>query len=305
VCALVALVLVLTLGCSDDRVDVTAPAAVPLFSPDSPNDEEFYFHAHAHPLEAGRSWEYQSVYYSTNFEPPELQQTHGFSMNRYSTVWVAGPEVLPNGQEAVKVNEVWQHNETTFESSIWLKNTKSYVKQHGVAGGYAMVQPLKTELPYTYRFAGRDFASLEDLRLFIGNGVAESGRQDDTTWYDPPLNSIKTLPVMGARWEYLDRTEPAPLIIEKEYFSFGQVTEAAGTFDFLGVYWHHDTNGDGEFDDDFWISDRIADIGLVSRRYQMNDIKVMNEFGEVLGTFDMVEHWGLQSYCIPGLSVHR
>lgn len=285
---------------TESTVDLpTTPSAIETLS------QDVYFHAYAHPLQLGRSWGYESEYYSTNFDPPELADSYYFSMNRYSTVWIGGAETLPSGAEAVKVNELWQHGDMTTESAIWLENTKSFVKLHGKDAGYALTQPLKMWDNNTFRFAGREFESLAHLRHYLGNGIVEFCRQDDTTWYDPPLNSIKTLPIMGARWGYLDQIDPYPLVIEKEYTDFSEVTVGAGTWYTWEVTWHHDSDADGEFDDDFTIYDRIADVGLISRRYEVLGVTVMGDFGETIGTFDMIEQWELQTYSVPGQAVYR
>jgi hypothetical protein len=250
------------------------------------------------PLAIGNRWDYSSMSYDYNFQPESLVTILGDTVYESRTETITTMDTLSDSIETYVIRSYWNRGGDIGEDFMYRNNADD--GYYTYAYRQPIQPPLKT-LPskYSLQFHGRRFGSLSDLYRFIATAAQSSAKQAFDTgivFEDPPLRELAYPLSVGRQWTYRQKDVNRPFDMGKEVIEKQNLIVPAGQFECFKVRWYWDFDDDGHWDDDIDGYDYIAGIGLLKREFFMYGITVVDEFGEILGTFDSFDSRELTDY---------
>lgn len=260
--------------------------------------EQFIRAPFQYPLVIGASWTYAGQFILFNFDPGSLGARSGDTLHRASLVEVAALDTVPSGTEVYRLHEILTEYDEIFESCSYYENRKKGLFYHGTTS-QPHVAPVPFVAGHTLALKGKRFASLELLVGYFYRDVRPAGLACgiDTVFHDPPLKSLQFPMRVGSQWTY--RPPGNPWLIDKRINSEGPVEVPAGSFQAYEVQWLYDIDEDGSYDEQIDLRDQISYEGLLDRTLLITGIVMMDESGDTLGTFDIMDKWELTELTTP------
>lgn len=239
-----------------------------------------------YPLTVGNRWEYSRVDSLFNFR----QDTTGVALLRASrthTVEITRTEILFNCIETYVFRETaTRESGESYESEAYYRNQKDGLYEYAYRG-ISWASPFAPR-ESRIRFKGRDFDSFMAVVSFIDRVAAGADIIDDSLRFNsPPIRVLRYPLEVGAQW--VIREAGDPWRIEKRVIGKETVSVPAGDFRCYSIQTLIDLHDDGEWDEDVECIDYVSSAGLARRYMFLKDLLWTNEWGGVIGWFDVID----------------
>jgi hypothetical protein len=252
-----------------------------------------------YPLSKGNYWNYHRTFQFPNL--PAGAFVHSMTdtiISEYYTVECLGKESLVGLFNTflliVKSNDSIQTVPTIWGKSYYA-NEKDGLYLYGYTGN-SLSMP-KNARP-TIKFKETYYQNIDNLLSQLSIDPFFPGLKSlDSLYLEIPPVKILEYPMRtNAFWIMRESGAPSPYKIAKKILGHRLVTVKAGIFNAYQVNFLYDMDGDGEWEKDISMVDDYADIGLVRRTFVIKDVKLIDEFGNVIGIFDLWDKYELINY---------
>ncbi len=255
----------------------------------------------SYPIQVGNQWTYNRLYYTHNFRPIDsTYQFHPDSFSNTLTMNVTRQLLIPRlpgtTQDHILATEF-----RSMESDL---STPSYLYYTQASGllllqGYVRgspIQPVPEGPRHAYRLGNRTFRSLREMIGFLEEPLS-AGATDSIHREYPPLTSITYPLTTGDQWTF--RPQGRPWSIDKRTGS--SRWDAQLRLWYYEVRWLYDFNGDGEWDENISITDRISAKGVLSRTLDFLNLLVTTENNPdgYVGYVDVRDEYTVTSMMVP------
>lgn len=241
-----------------------------------------------YPLEKGTVWEYNRTMAFTNFRP-SISGT-SYSETTYiqtGYVQVAGEKIFYDTIRTKQVLEV-SHGLRTLVSEKYYLEKPEGLYLYGYKGGSNFTP--KTSNSVGYKFKGIQFNNPQEILEYLEgmqNGLNKKSL-DSINIEQIPLIVYKYPIEVGAHWNYLEKIEYIPFLIDKKVVGTELVHLPIGFFNTYVIQWLYDMNSDGIYDTDLDFKDYVCKEGLMKRVLKIKDLAIT--------TVDSPEGIGLVDY---------
>jgi hypothetical protein len=255
-----------------------------------------------HPLIIGNSWEYFGLYYNTNFNPDTLANLpmFGDTALSVSTAEVVRFDTLPNSIPVYVIHTVVQEEGSGFETDEYNNNTDSGFYMYAYKMGFGWGSPPKAEpgSGLYFEFKGIHASSPNELLSLVKSKLGLSRVNPPDTIYieELPVRELAYPLEVGNSWMYRSAEIELFWDMEKAVVGIEEIEVPAGIFDCNKIQWYWDMDDNGQWDSGITGFDYASQIGVVRRYFHISDIIVSNEYGDSLGTFDIIEAFNLTNY---------
>jgi len=254
---------------------------------------------HEYPSTEGTYWDYSRVLQFKKVFPDSLKDLFGDTLfSEYVTVKCMGKRKLLDLIDTFLLVEGPTdsiHGNGTIYGKSYYANQQDGMYLHGHMGtGMSMPKNTAPSLKFSERY----FLDINDLLTQLSvNRIFPVSPGLDSVHLEVPPKKVLQYPIkIGAFWIY--RKSGDPFKIAKKITGQDFITVKAGNYVALQVKWLYDFNEDGEWDEDIEIVDDYADIGLVKRTISLRNLQIIDEFLNVIGSYDYLEVSELLSYGI-------
>lgn len=253
-----------------------------------------------YPLSVGNLWSYRGFLQAVNLRPDSLEPRFPLTETR-SYVEVESTTTLPNDSVAYCLREEYNDD---IQYLFWYIGFNYFKNQKDGLYHYAYyydtpAPPYIATLSPSIYFAGQYFRSLAEVSLWVRTQLhPRASSPDQVILYDQPLKSIQYPLRLKSSWLYNDE----PWTIEKIVVDRKKIEVSAGEFWCYQIQWLFDINGDGIWDEEIEFNDYVSDIGIVKRTIVYRDLIWIDEYGNEVGIFDLVEENSLSAYRVSNRS---
>jgi hypothetical protein len=140
---------------------------------------------------------------------------------------------------------------------------------------------------------------MSELMATVKHQLADTeSKLIDSLYYEQhPVQELAYPLEVGRNWIYRSTDMGDSWYMEKEVVGREQIDVPAGSFPCLVTEIRWDFDNDGELDPEMIEGyDYTCGAGGVKRRFTLFDLLVINDIGDTLGTFDLVEQYELTDY---------
>ena len=253
----------------------------------------------SYPLTQGNTWNYQRSINFTNIHPTSLASRFQDTLiTENITVKSLGKYKLLGLFDTILLTESLSDSFSTSPRYIgqsYYANNEEGLFLHGYSGtGLSMPKSSGTSL----QLKGHIFRNIEELLEYLEmNRLLSRPQRMDSIYLEVPPKKVIEYPIqIGHPWIYREAGDPFK--IGKQFSGNAISTVKAGTFIVYHLEWLYDLNNDGIWDEDIRIVDEYATIGMVQRTITVNDIKITDEYLNVLGSYTYLEISELLNYTV-------
>jgi hypothetical protein len=162
-----------------------------------------------------------------------------------------------------------------------------------VAG--SLIHPGPAGSTYSYRVDNLSFRSVREVIQFLEEPRLSSEAANSITREYPPLTSITYPLVTGEQWTF--RPQGRPWRIDKRTGALRW--DAQLRLWYYEVRWLYDMNGDGVWDENISVVDKISAKGLLARRFDILNVLLTSSSGpEVVGYIDIRDEYTVTSMTV-------
>ncbi len=265
-----------------------------------------------YPLSPGNYWTYDGIGFFTNLTFENGSGWYTDTMDFHTEVSVGGPVVI-GGVETHQIHEQLRDpSGMTFTGSVWSANSDDGLYSYATEGSSEM-SPFKQIPGLTFRFHGKSYESIESLLADFGTfHVIRRAAQGYI--YDPPVRTLAYPLEEGKAW--ISNQSMEDFRIDKVVAGQSTCTTPAGQFDAFDIQrlwaWRNDQpllapgpGGSGStqsdepgtlvYDNDLIGYEYVSEIGMVGRRWEVNNIEIVDYSG-TLGFADFHQQWWLTDF---------
>lgn len=240
-----------------------------------------------YPLNGGDQWNYHRSFTFYNFSPDSFYIDLPFLNEFEIIVKNEGIESINDSLSAFKIVATEKSEYGTSISVNYYQNRSDglYLCAYNNSGGGVLILP-KDVQKYSICYKGYKF---KNIIKFI-NSLTEfpnfnSTIGDSIVIENPHLTVLQYPLGLNSHWIY--RNNNNPWRIEKEIIGAEDVFVSPGRFYCYKIQWLYDMDNDNVWDDDIFIYDYVATIGLVRRQLIVKNIVFTNSMGNVVGSADL------------------
>lgn len=254
----------------------------------------------SYPMQIGNRWTYDRDSYTHNFRPIDsTYQFHPDSFFSTLTMDVTRQLLIPRipgiAGDAILATEFRSQKSGPFAPSyLYYTQSSGLLLMQGYTGG-SLIQPGPAGSTHAYRLGDRSFSSTREAIRFLEEPLS-FGSADSITREYPPLTSITYPLAAGDQWTF--RPQGRPWRIDKR--------TGAARWDlqlrlwYYEVRWLYDMNGDGVWDENISVVDRISTKGLLGRTIELLDLLVTTPSDpEGVGIVDIRDQYTVTSIAVP------
>lgn len=253
-------------------------------------------------MQVGNRWTYDKFAHTYNFRPIDsTYQYHPDSLFSMLTVEVTRQLLIPRvpgtATDSILVTEFRTIDALfPFAGYYYYTRTSQWLLMQGyVAFGYP-IQPRPAGMRSAYRLDNRTFGSLQEIIQFLERPISSTEAVDTMTREYPSLTSIKYPLTTGDQWTF--RPQGRPWRIDKR--TGASRWDAQQGLWYYEVRWLYDMNGDGVWDENISVVDRISTKGLLGRTIELLDLLVTTPSDpEGVGIVDIRDQYTVTSIAVP------
>ena len=252
-----------------------------------------------YPLAQGNTWNYQRSIKFTNIQPGSLTGRFIDTLiTENITVRSLGNYKLLGLFDTILLTESFTDSFITNPRYIgrsYYANNADGLFLYGYSGtGLSMPKSTGSFL----QLNGHLFRNIEELLGYLEmNRILSIPQRMDSVYLEVPPKKVVEYPIQtGHLWIYREAGDP--FRIGKQFSGEDIITVEAGTFLVYHLEWLYDLDNDGMWDEDIRIVDEYAAIGMVKRTITINDIKITDEYLNVLGSYTYLEISELLTYTV-------
>jgi len=253
----------------------------------------------SYPMHMGDRWNYNQLYYTYNFRP--IDSTYQFQPDTFSSAFTTVvtrqlniPRVPGAAGDSIVVTEFSSTGTGQQAPGLsYYSQTSDGLRLQGYFRG-SLILPTPSGAQYSITLADRSFGSLRELLQHVEEPISRTPPDSMTREY-PPLLSIKYPLQAGEQWTF--RPNGCPWRIDKR--TGAMRNDPVSGLWYHEVRWLYDMNGDGIWDNNISITDRISSKGLIRRTVDVRDILITTSGGPgVVGYVDVRDEYTLISMTV-------
>jgi len=258
------------------------------------------------PFAVGYRWNYNWSDRYYNFNPDTFKYLYGGSGFRYrgsSSTLVTEREIIFDDIFAYTLHTEWtldgyDYNYGSEDKVMYNTSNGLYTLYSDPPTGWIGPPKMKITDNYYFEFKGMKFKSPQAIiQTFMSDKsaarFASEAASDDYETQDLayPLR-------IGKEWSYRSIEYNDPWNMKKGVVGIETVSTPQGYLDCFVIRWYWDINHDGQWDNDITAFDYLSIFGYVRREYHFTDLKVTDEYSQVLGTVDYESIYTLTHFLI-------
>jgi hypothetical protein len=249
----------------------------------STNPEPVREKLHAYPLQTGNRWDYHRTYteeitsvaLDTTIIPDTLQ-TH-------ITVEVLADTTLFDTLTAYKLRETWQDPSTPLILDHYYVQDQTGLYLWGQTNSNRQSVLPKSSTQSSIHFCGQRFRSMDDIWISLCEPGMRFRVSTEVRFRTSPLPALNFPLQVSSEWILLQtQTE----LIKKTVTRRLEQQTHIGLLQCYEIRWSFDVDRDGTFETDLTFVDTIGDVGLSTRTLTYHNVRVLDEAGKTLYTFD-------------------
>lgn len=255
----------------------------------------------SYPMQIGNRWTYDRFAHTYHFRPIDsTYQFHPDSFSSTITVDVTRKLLVPRVPETT-TDSILVTEFRSVESGLSSPSYNYYTQPSGslLLQGYvpgSLIHPKPAGTLYSYHINDLSFRSVQELMHFLEEPLFSSEAVNSITREYPPLLSIVYPLTTGDQWTF--RPQGRPWRIDKRTGALRW--DLQQRLWYYEVRWLYDLNGDGVWDDNITVIDRISAKGLLGRTLNILDIIITSSSGpEIVGYVDMRDEYTVTSIAAP------
>ncbi len=249
-----------------------------------------------YPMQIGNRWTYNRSFYTHNYRPIDsTYQFQPFSLSYTLTVEATKQLLLPRRPgiitDLIPVTEFRTvGTDRTSPSYSYYTQSSGWLYLQGYIPS-SLIDPQPAGQSQSFRLGERTFRSLQDAIRLLEEPISTTATDSITREY-PPLTIIKYPLATGDQWTF--RQSGRPWRIDKRTGESGWDPQFGLWY--YEVRWLYDMNGDGVWDSDIIVTDRISVKGILRRRFDLLNLEVITENSpEAVGYVDVCDEYSASS----------
>jgi hypothetical protein len=246
-----------------------------------------------YPFKDGTVWNYTRKYSAQNFRPDSVKRYFSYLPLYANGTTTILYDTLINEDTTKCFFTQYTEDSSHFDSREYYANTNSGLICYGYRSAFgAGLTPFKTSRGIHYQFMGQNYGSIQEMLYAAENNRQMRFTPNDTLILEvPPVVCLKYPIVTGTQWLFKNIVELGD--INKKYLGFEVIR--IGTFFCTSMKTQRIWNSFNDME----LYDYYSKFGILKRDYTVKDVRVMNEFGTLLGFVDLNDLYLVTTFNIP------
>ena len=238
------------------------------------------------PFDIGNYWNYQSVSTVSDIRPDSI--AHYFSeypIYGSGTMRIT-KDTLMNGVTTRQFVDTYFQDSSTYISKVYYINTDTALIQFAYSLQSSTSIFPKSSKQFFIKYGDREYSSITEL--ITSSKIGAGGQSVDTLIYENPAPEALRYPIVtNFQWVYRNLGQS---ILTKKYLNFENVNVGNIILSSIKTEFKWSTI------DEMESYQYYSKHGKLRNYLLLNDAKVTNEFGHILGTIDIKDITNVTSY---------